>query len=153
MVRGQWICDIRFVRFIITRNKLVDIDLHSRVEGRILETIPPVNHGDYSYDPKPIRHEPPVGHRTMMHRYCCPKACDLSHCLKRFPGYCQEQVRIQDDADDEIAWGIELVEGADLAYAWVFMLLIMGSSITFGIGWAVVRKDLSGGFATPIHLV
>jgi hypothetical protein len=125
----------------------VDINLHSRIEGRIQETLPPVNHGDYSYNPKPIRTEPPVGHNTMIHLYRCPKSSGgLNFCLKRFPGYCQEQVRIEDDADEELAWGIELVEGRDWVYLWVIGFLILSFSIAFGIGWTMVRKDVSGGF-------
>ncbi|TVY58466.1 hypothetical protein LSUE1_G008733, partial [Lachnellula suecica] len=147
MLSLRCIKDIRFVRFQITRSKLVDINLHSRMEGRIPETRPPVTHNDYSYSPKPIRIEPPVGHNTLIHLYRCPQSNDsLNFCLKRFPGYRQEQVCMGTDADEELAWGIELVEGRDWAYLWVVGFLISGCSIGFGVGWTVVKSDISGGF-------
>lgn len=123
----------------------MDINLHSRMEGRIREALPPADHYEYSYDPKPIQFEPPVGHNTMIHLYRCPKSSG-NFCLKRFPGYCQEQVRMDENADETLAWGIELVEGRDWVYLWVIGFLISCSGITFGVVWSVLQGDVSGGF-------
>ena len=117
------------------------------MENRIRDTLPPADHNDYSYNPKPIRIEPPIGHNTMIHLYRCPKSSGgFSFCLKRFPGYCQDQVRMSEDVDEELAWGVELVEGRDWVYLWLIGFLISSFGIAFGVGWSVVRKDISGGF-------
>lgn len=123
------------------------------MSGQVLAAIPPPEHPQYSYDPVPIQMEPPVGHNTMLHRYRCPKACkDSDFCVRRFPGYLHEDVDIAADRDEEIAWGIELVEGQNWAYLWVVGFLIAVCSIIFGVVWSVVMKDVQGGFTVAAYI-
>lgn len=49
-------------------------------------------------------------------------------------------------ADEELAWGVELVEGRDWVYLYVIGFLISSFGMAFGIAWSVARNDISGGF-------
>lgn len=90
----------------------------------------------------------------MLHRYQCPKECGgLDFCLKRFPKHISGVVMIEDGKDEATAWGIELLEGRDWAYLWFIGLLAIFCAMIFGVVWARVMKDVSGGFTVAGYIV
>ncbi|OCK79796.1 hypothetical protein K432DRAFT_382736 [Lepidopterella palustris CBS 459.81] len=155
----RYVSDIRFVQFHTTKNSIITIKLHFRVSGQIPpgthpDYLPPHPYPEYFYKPAPITMEPPVGHNTMLHRYRCPKECGgLDFCLKRFPKHINGEVTIEDSKDETTAWGIELVEGRDWAYLWFIGLLTILCAMIFGVVWARVMKDVSGGFIVAGYVV
>jgi hypothetical protein len=62
-------------------------------------------------------------------------------------------VTIDEENDEATAWGIELVEGRDWAYLWFVGLLAILCAMTFGVVWARIMNDLSGGFTVAGYIV
>jgi hypothetical protein len=55
-------------------------------------------------------------------------------------------VTMLNGADENKAWGVQLLDGRDYAFLWVTGLIVSLASLAFGISWAVIRDDISGGF-------
>ncbi len=90
----------------------------------------------------------------MLHFYQCPQIGDgLDFCLKRFPKHVRDKVYVEDGNDEATAWGIELLEGRYWAYLWFIGLLAISCSMVFGVIWAKVMKDVSGGFTVAGYIV
>ncbi|PMD60835.1 uncharacterized protein K444DRAFT_381222 [Hyaloscypha bicolor E] len=64
---------IRFVQFEIDAGSLADIKFFSCEERKVRESLPPEDHPDYLYAPKPIRSIPPVGHNMLLTMYHAPR--------------------------------------------------------------------------------
>ena len=122
--------------------------------GQVSASIPPPEHPHYSYSPTPITMEPPIGHDTMLHCFRCPEVCSKSDfCLKRFPGHLYPDVTVDNDSDEGIAWGVELVEGREWAFLWIISFLVMSCSVAFGVVYTVVMRDVQGGFTVAGFIV
>lgn len=97
---------------------------------------------------------PAVGHNLLMHFYECPRSCDQTDfCIRRFPKHCACQIQVSEETQEAFAWGIELVEGIDWAYFWVFGFVIVTASTTFGIAWACKKGSIQDGFTVAAYMI
>lgn len=128
--------------------------MHSQMDARYDESLPPSSNRSYDYIPRPVRHWPPVGHELMKHWIYCPKRVRGSTiCLERFPKHCAKELAQGNSRDDVVGWGLELVEGRDWKFLFVPLLMILVLSTTFGVAWAHFMNDISGGFTVASYMV
>ena len=89
-----------------------------------------------------------------MHLYNNPGECrGGDFCTVRFPKHCAVNVTIDHETGEAFAWGIELVEGRAWEFLCVVGLFVIGSSMTFGVVWARVMTDVSGGFTVAAYML
>ena len=68
------------------------------------------------------------------------------YCLRRFPGHLLGEISIDPDTGMGLGWGLELVQGIEWQGILVVGLVIILFSLAFGVMWAVLKDDMSGGF-------
>ena len=84
----------------------------------------------------------------MMHLYLAPEHCRaLTYCRDRFPKHALPEPIFATDQDEVTSWGVELVEGKDVAFFCVLGALITLISVLVGVLWAVLLHDVQSGFA------
>lgn len=133
---------IRFVRFEVYSQRLVDV--------RMTPDMPDESRREeYSYDPMPAEFLPPIGENHMMHLYRCPDGADhtdicLSKIPKKIEGLAWLPVHPQ---GCKVGWGLQFVEGLDVAKLWLLGLIGLMISITFRIAWSFVKGHMQSGFA------
>ncbi|KAI0115767.1 hypothetical protein GGR51DRAFT_546095 [Nemania sp. FL0031] len=136
---------LRFVKFEVFRNKLVDI----RVSPSM-----PTRSNDYTYDPMPPDVIPPIGPNLLMHLFENPDHADVTLFLyRRFPKKLRAQLEACSMKGSSIGWGIEFVEGVDW-YA-VFVLGCLGFlfCLVFAVAWSAAKGDVQGGFGIASFLL
>lgn len=67
--------------------------------------------------------------------------------MERFPKHCTVDVTVNGAVSEAFAWGLELIEGRDWKFLFVPCLVVIILSIVFGVAWACLKNDVSGGFA------
>lgn len=140
-------------QFQITIHFFIEVFVHSGMREQMKEAFPPPYHPDYHYQPKPITMHPAIGHNLLRHFYECPKSCSQSDfCIRRLPKHSTGDVRASEDTQEAFAWGIELVEGLDWAYFWIFGFVAIVASALFGIVWACKRGSIQDGFTVAAYM-
>lgn len=142
---GRWssllsirkIQDIRFVRFELLLNNLVNIR-----GGRPIPNSP-----DYVPYPADIGMDPPIAGNLLTHLFECPYDADTELFLaKRIPRKRKNELRICEIARCAEGWGLHLVPGINWAKVCAVGLVFLAISLVFGIIWSVARKNVSEGF-------
>lgn len=129
--------DIRFVRFELLRNNLVNIR-----GDRPMPDSP-----DYIPFPTNIGMDPPIAGNLLTHLFECPYDADTVLFLaKRIPRKRKNELRICEIARCAEGWGLHLVPGINWAKVCAVGLVFLAISLVFGIIWSVARKNVSEGF-------
>ncbi|PVH74817.1 hypothetical protein DL98DRAFT_428693, partial [Cadophora sp. DSE1049] len=111
-------------------------------------SLPPEDHPDYLYFPKPYGSFPPVGHNILLTMYDAPRnGTGLKTCSNRLPTYVLDKVPLRLDDGLGNAWGLELIEGRSWEILWYvgFVTFACGSAI--GLAYGLAKHDISAGFA------
>lgn len=142
---GKWssllsirkIQDIRFVRFELLLNSLVNI----RGDRPIPDS------PDYVPYPADIGMDPPIAGNLLTHMFECPYDADTVLFLaKRIPRKRKNELRICEITRSAEGWGLHLVPGINWAKVCAVGLMFLVISLVFGIIWSVARKNVSEGF-------
>ena len=129
--------DIRFVRFELLRNSLVNVK-----GSRPIPDSP-----DYVPYPAEIGMDPPIAGNLLTHLFECPYDADTALFLvKRIPRKRKNELRICEIARCAEGWGLHLVPGIDWTKVCEVGLVFLAISLVFGIIWSVARKNVSEGF-------
>ncbi|KAI0903190.1 hypothetical protein F4823DRAFT_619601 [Ustulina deusta] len=129
---------LRFVKFEVFRNKLVDV--------RVCPSMPTASN-DYTYDPMPPDAIPPLGPNLLMHLFENPDHADVTLFLyHRFPKKVGAQLEACSIKGSSIGWGVEFVEGADWSAVFISVCLGFLFCLLFAVAWAAGRGDVQGGF-------
>ena len=92
----------------------VDVTNYSRDDVPAIGALPPEDHVNYVYYPKPIERIPPVGHNWLLQLYHCHEdGLGYDHCLRSIPKHRAEEVTSDLLTRPLRGWGIELVEGVN----------------------------------------
>ncbi|KAI9695940.1 MAG: hypothetical protein M1820_008352 [Bogoriella megaspora] len=131
---------IKFVQFEVYRNELADIH---KVDSLPSETL----REDYTYQPMPANHIPPIGPNLMKHLCDHPEdASNIDTCFRKVPRKLKSKLVACPIQGSSSGWGIQFVEGIDWFKVSICGLLAVLSSSSFGILWSVLRNDVQGGF-------
>ena len=129
--------DIRFVRFELLLNNLVNIK-----GGRPMPDSP-----DYVPYPADIGTDPPIAGNLLTHLFECPYDADTVLFLaKRIPRKRKNELRICEITRSAEGWGLHLVPGINWAKVCAVGLVFLAISLVFGIIWSIARKNVSEGF-------
>lgn len=132
---------IRFVKFRLFHRRLVDI--------QEIDAIPPESEKDeYEYSPMPADTIPPIGPKLLMHFFLHPDhAAVRPILLANIPKRKKDELVPCPVAGSSMGWGIDITTGVDQLK--LFGICFVGTLVStiFGIVWAIVRKDIQGGFA------
>lgn len=119
--------DIRFVRFELLRNNLVNV--------RGSRPIP--DSPDYVPYPAEIGTDPPIAGNLLTHLFECPYDADTVLFLaKRIPRKRKNELRICEIARCAEGWGLHLVPGINWTKVCVVGLVFLAISLVFGIIWS-----------------
>ncbi|GAW27373.1 putative transcription factor C2H2 [Rosellinia necatrix] len=136
---------LRFVKFEVFRNKLVDV--------RACPSMP-VESSDYTYDPTPPDTIPPIGPNLLMHLFENPDHADVTSLLfNRVPKKLRTQLEACSVKGSSIGWGVEFVEGVDWYSVFVSGCLGFLFCLTFAVAWSAARGDVQGGFGIASFLL
>jgi hypothetical protein len=134
-------------QFKIDAGSLADIKFFSCEERKVTEALPPEDHPDYLYTPKPIACIPPVCHNLLLTIYHAPRnGTGLKTCQNRMPTYLHDKVPLRVDDGLGSAWGLELVEGRRWEIFWYVGTVVLACSTVVGLVYGVVQHDVSAGF-------
>lgn len=129
--------DIRFVRFELLQNNLVNV--------RGSRPIP--DSPDYVPYPAELGTDPPIAGNLLTHLFECPYDADTVLFLaKRIPRKRKNELRICEIARCAEGWGLHLVPGINWTKVCAVGLVFLAISLVFGIIWSVARKNVSEGF-------
>jgi len=129
--------DIRFVRFELLRNNLVNV--------RGSRPIP--DSPDYVPYPAEIGTDPPIAGNLLTHLFECPYDADTVLFLaKRIPRKRKNELRICEIDRCAQGWGLHLVPGINWTKVCAVGLVFLAISLVFGIIWSVARGNVSEGF-------
>jgi hypothetical protein len=133
---------IDFVKFAIRERSLVD-----NIRRNML---PPLTVTFYAFDPRKPKGIPPLGTNCLLHRFYNRQiGAGSAICLKQFPKRLKERPRHGQPPDNDIAWGLHIVEGPYFAKIMLsYLVMIAVGSPVFGVLYWCFEKDLSGAFGT-----
>ena len=108
--------------------------------------MPPPSAANYIFEPSDLL--PPVGENYLIHRFHHPQDYDDEYITyMRLPKKCGSRLRVLQNRDVEIGWGINLVEGFQGEKVWALaIVMFFSSSLIFGVTWAAKRGDIQGAF-------
>ncbi|KAH0565057.1 hypothetical protein GP486_001553 [Trichoglossum hirsutum] len=145
ILRLRGLATIQFVQFEVHRSRAVDI--------RKCPDMPPPSSANYIFAPSDLL--PPVGENYLMHLFHHPQDYDDEYITYvRLPKKCGTRLRVLQNRDVEIGWGINLVEGFQAARVWAMAVgVFLTSSLVFGAVWAAKRGFIGGvwGFGLDLH--
>ena len=140
------VSSISFVRFELHQKHLVGIRKRDDVP-------PPSRKDEYRYNPCPADLVPPIGAKYLMHIYHRPGDGEgATECINRFPKRVQERLAFTSKGP-QIGWGIHFVEGLDMGKICIFGFCCALASTALGVLWAVLGKDVQGGFGMSAYMM
>ena len=87
---------------------------------------------------------PPLGEKYMAHLFCNPEhSNDQSLTYLRVPKKRREKLKVCQQQQAGLGWGVHLVEGCLFSRV---MILVTGS-LAFGVCSSILKHDVPGGFA------
>ena len=115
---------------------------------RKLDDIPPENlKGEYTYDSMPAETIPPIGPNLLVHLTEHPEEAEYSPVLfRKLPRKLRQRLEACPQRGWRQGWGLRLREGIDWLSLFGCGLVAFLISLVFGIVWAVVQRDVQGGF-------
>jgi hypothetical protein len=97
---------------------------------------------------------PPVGERYLMHLFHHPEDYeDETITYNRIPKKRGSKLRVGENEDIGVGWGIHLVEAFLPHKVWACFTTFFGViSLVFAITWAVKRDDVQGAFGVAAYV-
>jgi hypothetical protein len=132
---------LRFVKFRLYDRLLVDI--HE------IDAIPPESEKhEYDYSPMPADTIPPIGPNLLMHFFLHPDHAAMKPILlSNIPKRKKDRLEPCPIAGSSMGWGIDVITGLNQFKLFGLCFLGAFASIAFGLAWAIVKRDIQGGFA------
>lgn len=147
-------------RFLIDSSNLADVHWHldiCRAGCVCLPPLPLVLQKKYACRPAPEvpqKHEPAIGPNRLKHCFLNPECLNLNQrsIYNQLPKRVGKLLSVS-HLEEELGWGVHFEEGwHHMTIYLIAVILLVFSSLVFGITWAVTKGDIQGPFAISCFL-
>ena len=127
---------------------------NQEVDQLQLDHIPPEAEKHYDFHERVPGYIPPIGNRYLMHRFSNTAHCrDSTFCLTQIPKRVCGRPQYGSAPDHFTAWGLYFEETFDMTRLCLCGMVAFLLSLTFGIAWAVDKKNIQDGFAVASYIL
>lgn len=109
---------------------------------------------NYIYDPRPAKHNPPVGSNLLMHYFEHPEHADVGvDIYDKIPKKLRTRLEACPIKGSSVGWGVHFTEGVNWTILFAYGCVGFICALVFAVAWSTARADIQSGFAIAGFIV